>query len=346
MVEIKHEIRMKPSSVSISLVTQNSFFNMYKRITGLTGTLGSKSDRELLTKTYHTKLFYIPRHLPSKQKIEYHQVSDSSDKILVQIVKEIKEMQKQNRPVLVIMPTNNLADYFCENFFPEAKKITGVDLEGDRQAIATAGNAGQITIATNAAGRGIDIILDEKAKASGGLHVIIPFLPINQRVLSQAMGRSARQGQPGSVSIYTNVESQFYNTPEFNGCYDKLIEIQMRFAEYMKKQWPWMFDHEPKYNLLNPSYPLGVTPEIALQYMSQEMVGVIPTLKMYCNDARIEEALKDSMRGMIMHAWGIFFSDLSDEADNFVDPESLEVEYQDFIEELHNYFPKDCKTFE
>lgn len=346
MVEIKHGIPMKPSSVSTSLISQNSFFNMYKKITGLTGTLGSDSDRELLTKAYKTKLFYIPRNMESKQKVEYHNVSGGLTKVFREVKKEVNQMKSQDRPVLVIMPTNNIADYFCERFFPSANKITGIDLKQDRKSISEAGKAGQITIATNAAGRGIDIILDEKAKKQGGLHVIVPFMPMNQRILGQAIGRSARQGQPGTASVYVAPNSKFYETPKFNKCYDKLLEIEMRFSKYAKEHWAWMFDHEQKYNMLKSEFPLGVTAEEALRLMSQELSGALPTLNMYYKKEITENVLKDSMKSMIMLAWGIFFSEMCDEADKFIDEESIEQEYQNFIEELHSYFPKDCDTFE
>lgn len=346
MIEIKHGIPMKPSSVSTSLISQNSFFNMYKKITGLTGTLGSDSDRELLTKTYKTKLFYIPRNMESKQKVEYHNVSGGLIEILGKIKKELNQMKSQGRPTLVIMPTNNIADYFCERFFPSANKITGVNLEKDRKSISEAGKAGQITIATNAAGRGIDIILDEKAKKQGGLHVIVTFIPMNQRILGQAIGRSARQGQPGTASVYIAPGSKFYETPKFNKCYDKLLEIEMRFSKYAKEHWAWMFDHEQKYNMLKSEFPLGVTAEEALRLMSQELSGALPTLNMYYKKEITENVLKDSMKSMIMLAWGIFFSEMCDEADKFIDEESIEQEYQNFIEEVHSYFPKDCDTFE
>lgn len=346
MVEIKHGIPMKPSSVSTSLISQNSFFNMYKHITGLTGTLGSDTDRELLTKAYKTKLFYMPRHAESKQKVEYHNVYGGLNEVFGEVKKEVNQMQNQGRPVIVIMPTNNIADYFCERFFPKANKITGIDLEGDRKSISEAGKSGQVTIATNAAGRGIDIILDEKAKKQGGLHVIVPFLPMNQRILGQAIGRSARQGQPGTASIYITPNSKFYTTPQFNECYDKLLEIEMRFSKYAKEQWSWMFDHEQKYNMLKGEFPLGVTAEEALKLMSQELSGAIPTLNTYCRKDIIENVLKDSMKSMVMLAWGIFFSEMCDEADRFTDSESIEIEYNNFIEELHDYFPKDCNTFE
>ena len=70
------------------------------------------------------------------------------------------------------------------------------------------------------------------------------------------------------------------------------------------------------------------------------------TLNMYYKKKITENVLKDSMKSMIMLAWYIFFSEMCNEADKFIDEESMEQEYQNFIEELHSYFPKDYDTFE
>ena len=80
--------------------------------------------------------------------------------------------------------------------------------------------------------------------------------------------------------------------------------------------------------------------------MSQELSGALPTLNMYYKKEITENVLKDSMKSMVMLAWGIFFSQMCDEADKFIDEESIEQEYQNFLEELHSYFRKDCGTFE
>ena len=98
--------------------------------------------------------------------------------------------------------------------------------------------------------------------------------------------------------------------------------------------------------MLKSEFPLGVTAEEALRLMSQELSGALPTLNMYYKKEITENVLKDSMKSMIMLAWGIFFSEMCDEADKFIDEESIEQEYQNFIEEVHSYFPKDCDTFE
>ena len=75
-----------------------------------------------------------------------------------------------------------------------------------------------------------------------------------------------------TASVYITPTSKFYTTPQFNECYDKLLEIEMRFSKYAKEQWLWMFDHEQKYNMLKGEFPLRVTAEDALRLMSQELV--------------------------------------------------------------------------
>ena len=124
-------------------------------------------------------------------------------------------------------------DSFCKDYFPSARKITGVKLAEDKIAIQEAGNVGAITVATNAAGRGIDIELHPQTLKNGGLHVIIPFMPENARILEQAMGRSARQRQPGTVSLYVSRGDCFFSTPKFQ----KIERIDLhQFISFGKQQ--------------------------------------------------------------------------------------------------------------
>ena len=154
MLELKEGIKIKETSVSNSMITQKSYFRMYDHITGLTGTVGNEKDKEILEETYSVKTFKMPRNKVSKQKVEYVK---REKEVYNQIKKEIELKQKEKMPILVILPTNAMVNEFASKYFPNSKKITGVELEEDREAIKDAGKTGRVTIATNAAGRGIDI---------------------------------------------------------------------------------------------------------------------------------------------------------------------------------------------
>ena len=143
--------------------------------------------------------------------------------------------------MLVIMDSIQNVHLFCMASGLAANTIEGVNPSKDRAAIKVAGNSRQVTIATSAAGRGMDIKLSSDAKKAGGLHVIIPMLMPNQRALEQAAGRSGRQGQPGSVSIYRSSIDLFRSAPRFEPGHDNLTKLELRFSEYLRKNHPWIY---------------------------------------------------------------------------------------------------------
>ena len=340
MLEIKEGIKLKESSVSNSMITQKSFFNMYEHITGLTGTTGNERDKKILEETYKVKTFKMPRNKKSKQKVAYLRREND---VFGQIEKEVKSKQKEKMPVLVILPTNAMVNEFGRKYFPKAKKITGVELEEDREAIKEAGKSGHVTIATNAAGRGIDIALDEESKKGKGLHVIIPFMPENERILEQAMGRSARQGQSGSVSIYFGNQDRFYETPGFEKNYDKLLEIQNRFAEYVKKNYNWMYGRERGNQILfETEYELGSTPSEILKDSARELALRMHWIRLKSD--KMEQILVATMRDILLKAWGTYFTEVSNNIHEYSDTQEIEQEYDEFIEDLEKYFPKDKKN--
>ena len=200
-----------------------------------------------------------------------------------------------------------------------------------------------MTIATNAAGRGIDIALDEESKKGKGLHVIIPFMPENERILEQAMGRSARQGQSGSVSIYFGNQDRFYETPGFEKNYDKLLEIQNRFAEYVKKNYNWMYGRERGNQILfETEYELGSTPSEILKDSARELALRMHWIRLKSD--KMEPILVATMRDILLKAWGTYFTEVSNSIHEYSDPQEIEQEYDEFIEDLEKYFPKDKKN--
>ena len=116
----------------------------------------------------------------------------------------------------------------------------------DKKSIEVAGKEGQITLATSAGGRGVDIKLTKSSLYAGGLHVIVPFRMPNERCEIQAFGRCGRQGQPGSATIYRDSNDYYIKTPEFKE-EDKLKnDIQNKFNDYIDKTWPWLYNSKPE----------------------------------------------------------------------------------------------------
>lgn len=106
-------------------------------------------------------------------------------------------------------------------------KVDGLNIEEGKNAVEMGGFPGQVTLATWAGGRGTDIKLDNISINSGGLHVIIPFQMINKRNENQGIGRSGRQGQPGSVTIYRGLNDKYNETPNFSEKEELYLNIKI-----------------------------------------------------------------------------------------------------------------------
>ena len=142
--------------------------------------------------------------------------------------------------------------------FPGCGIIKGIDPEAERKVVENAGKPDSITIATLAAGRGMDIKLDEKAKLNGGLHVIIPYLMPNIRCLEQAIGRSGRQGQPGTATVYVDQDDKYELSIEFHETYNHLNKLQTIFSQYLRENYSWIYEYPVKYPIIE-EYNFGMT---------------------------------------------------------------------------------------
>ena len=332
MIEIREGVQMKNPSNSYCLITQKTFFNLYKNIVGVTGTIGEQHDKEILEKTYHVSTFKVPRNVPSKQIEHYYLRPARLHKVFLMLMEEINIYHQNNQPVLVILDNNLLLNCFVNQFMKGSRIIAGTDPENDEESIRHAGEAGAITIATNAAGRGIDIKLSEKAIASGGLHVIIPFLPKNGRILEQAKGRSARQGQPGSVSIYVQPhQDNFVKSSSFDPKYDTLFEIQNMFVKYIKENYAYIFNHPLTVSVQVPPRPLNASHEFVLK-----SIGNIISNFCVAKDPQ-ENEIANLIYDLIMASWSTFFSNLCNKESLLYNKVAVLNHYNNFISQLEEW---------
>jgi preprotein translocase subunit SecA len=210
-LQVKHGLPVTPESLTGASINQSTYFNLYQFIIGLTGTMGEQIEREEIQKMYQIDSFDIPPHYPSQRKLLSPQISLDREAQYSSILSELEEMQKLGRPSLVLFKTIKEAESFCEYLKSHGKKhqlLSKVQQEAEDYLIGRAGDSGMITISTNAAGRGTDILLAPKSKAAGGLHMIFAFYPDNLRVEGQGFGRAGRQGQEGSCRMVLNIKDQ------------------------------------------------------------------------------------------------------------------------------------------
>ena len=197
------------------------------KIYGVTGTLGDLSDQDLLEKHYNVNIFIVPRNKPRIKPIYIKERPIDNKKLYELIHDEINYESSKNRRILVIMDSPKHINEFLSIYSNDKRfytKIDGLNIEEGKNAVEMAGFPGQVTLATSAGGRGTDIKLDKISIDSGGLHVIIPFQMINKRNEDQAIGRSGRQGQPGSVTIYRGYDDSYTETPNFSEKQDLLFK--------------------------------------------------------------------------------------------------------------------------
>ncbi len=207
MVEAKEDLPMTPPTQTIAQISFQSFFRRYGHLAGATGTA-----REIgaeVWQTYDLATVRIPRNKPKRVKNEgvhfFRECGEKEDAIIV----EIKERQSSGQPVLVGTQSVTASERLAKRLSFSGvlcEVLNATRIEDEAKIIEQAGRQGNVTIATNMAGRGTDIKLRAGVEALGGLHVIATEPSSSRRVQRQLFGRAARQGARGSTSAYYSFE--------------------------------------------------------------------------------------------------------------------------------------------
>ena len=203
-LEVKHSLPPQQESITPISMSHATFYKKYLNIYGMSGTLGSTYEREEIKTIYDMNSFDVPPHSPSKRIDFPPRIYDDKEDYTQFIVSRIIELSRQGRPILLLCATIKKSQEFEQLF--KGRDITyqmvnEMQAEPEEVIISRAGNPGVLTIATNTAGRGTDIILSPDSLSKGGLHVLLSFYPESQRVQDQNVGRCARNGQEGSAEM-------------------------------------------------------------------------------------------------------------------------------------------------
>lgn len=204
-LEVKHYIPVQKESLTPISLSHPVFYGFYHTITALTGT----AERIQTERIFGIKSFDIPPHLPLQRVDLPIEILIDEESYFDRIFEVIQTMIGSMRPQLILCANIKETLEFGRRL-KEAKLpfqlLNEVQEELEHIIIEQAGMAGKITIATNTAGRGTDIILSQESLKNGGLSTLLTFYPESGRVEDQAIGRSGRQGQPGSSQIIIHRE--------------------------------------------------------------------------------------------------------------------------------------------
>jgi preprotein translocase subunit SecA len=223
-IEAKERVKIQRESVTMATITFQNYFRMYKKLAGMTGTAATEAEE--FYKIYKLEVVVIPTNKPLIRTEYPNQIYKDEKTKFAAVAREIKELNDQRRPVLIgttsIEKSENLSDLLKRNGIPH-QVLNAKNHEKEAAIIAQAGRLEAVTVATNMAGRGVDIILggnpEGRAEAEwqeehnkvvelGGLHIVGTEHHEARRVDNQLRGRAGRQGDPGSSRFYASMEDE------------------------------------------------------------------------------------------------------------------------------------------
>ena len=206
-IEAKEHVKVKRESKTLATITFQNFFNKFEKKSGMTGT--ALTEEKEFRDIYGMDVVEIPTNRPVIRKDLHDAVYKTKKEKLNAIVEAVKEAHAKGQPVLVGTITIEASEQLSGMLRREGiqhKVLNAKFHELEAEIVADAGIHGAVTIATNMAGRGTDIKLDEEAKAAGGLRIIGTERHESRRIDNQLRGRSGRQGDPGESRFYISLE--------------------------------------------------------------------------------------------------------------------------------------------
>ena len=206
-IEAKEGVVVQRESQTLATITFQNYFRMYKKLAGMTGT--AKTEEQEFQKIYGLDVIVVPTNKPMIRTDYPDVIYKTKAAKYAAVVKEIVELHKSGRPVLVgttsITQSEDLSALLKKQGIPH-NVLNAKYHEKEAMIVADAGQMGQVTIATNMAGRGTDIVLGEGVAELGGLHILGTERHESRRIDNQLRGRCARQGDPGSSRFYLSLE--------------------------------------------------------------------------------------------------------------------------------------------
>jgi preprotein translocase subunit SecA len=206
-IEAKEGVKVERESQTLATITFQNYFRMYDKLAGMTGT--AKTEENEFMAIYNLDVVEIPTNMPMIRKDYPDAVYKNKRGKFNAVVEEIVRLHEKGQPVLVgtisVETSEMLSDMLKKMGIPH-EVLNAKHHEREAQIVAKAGQRGMVTISTNMAGRGADIVLGEGVKELGGLHILGTERHESRRIDNQLRGRAGRQGDPGSSRFFISLE--------------------------------------------------------------------------------------------------------------------------------------------
>ncbi len=318
-IEAKEGVRIKEESRTFASVTFQNYFRMYKKLSGMTGT--ASTSKEEFYKVYGLETFVIPTHQSVVRIDNDDQIFQTLAGKMKAVARKVRALNKKGQPVLigtVSIEHNELLSAYLKNEGIKHEILNAKNHEREGEIIAQAGRPGAVTIATNMAGRGVDIKLGgnpstpdvyEEVKKLGGLFVLGTERHDARRIDNQLRGRSGRQGDPGETEFFVSLEDSLmrifavdtikkmmgrFNIPEDEPIENKLITSSLEKAQEKIEG----FNFDARKHVLEFDDVLNFQRGVVYSRRRQVLVGSQTEVQKYLLETaeQLDHSLQDKVR--------------------------------------------------
>ncbi|ECP7275679.1 preprotein translocase subunit SecA [Campylobacter jejuni] len=206
-LEAKENVKIQEESQTLADITFQNYFRMYNKLAGMTGT--AQTEATEFSQIYSLDVISIPTNIPIKRQDKDDLIYKTQNEKFKAVIEEIKKANAKGQPVLVGTASIERSEVFHNMLVKEKiphHVLNAKNHEQEALIIQDAGKKGAVTIATNMAGRGVDIKIDDEIRALGGLYIIGTERHESRRIDNQLRGRAGRQGDPGMSRFYLSLE--------------------------------------------------------------------------------------------------------------------------------------------
>ena len=224
-IEAKENVEIQQESQTLATISFQNYFRLYKKLSGMTGT--ALTEAEEFHMIYKLEVLEIPSNRKLIRKDMPDQIFKNESGKFKALIREVKEANKKGQPVLIGTASIEKNEILASLLKKEGIKhsvLNAKNNEREAAIVAKAGKKGAVTLATNIAGRGTDIVLDDETKKAGGLYVIGSERHEARRIDNQLRGRSGRQGDPGRSQFFVSCEDDLMRI--FGG--ERILRVMQR----------------------------------------------------------------------------------------------------------------------